>query len=64
MHSLLFDFDEYTPGVKVYSQSELVNSLNMKDVYKRKREIIRDKFFEEKQQIASKNILDRIFLNN
>jgi CDP-glycerol glycerophosphotransferase (TagB/SpsB family) len=62
--SLLFDYDEYSPGIKVYTQNELLKALNEKDIYQEEREKIRDKFFEEKKQIASKNILDAIFENN
>lgn len=61
--SLLFDFDEYSPGIKVYSQNELINSFSFVDNYEKKRELIRDKFFDEKEQIASKNIIDKIFDN-
>jgi CDP-glycerol glycerophosphotransferase (TagB/SpsB family) len=62
--SLLFDFDEYSPGIKVYSQDELIKAFLLEDNNQEKRELIRDKFFEEKEQFASKNILDKIFLNN
>lgn len=58
--SLLFDFDDYSPGIKVYSQEELIKSFTLEDTYKEKRENIRDKFFDNKKQLASKKILDII----
>jgi len=62
--SLLFNFDEYSPGVKVYTQEELINALISEDHHQKQRKLIRNKFFEEKKQLASKNILDKILLNN
>ena len=62
--SLLFDFDEYSPGIKVYTQNELIESFLKEDIYKERREQIRDKFFDENKQFASKNILDKILLND
>lgn len=62
--SLLFNFDEYSPGIKVSSEDELIESFFKEDTYKEKREQIRDRFFEKKEQLASKNILDTILLNN
>lgn len=60
--SFLFDFDKYSPGIKVFSQDELVSSFFKEDIYQEKREKIRDKFFDKKVQIASRNILEDIFL--
>jgi CDP-glycerol glycerophosphotransferase (TagB/SpsB family) len=58
--SLLFNFNEYSPGFKVYSEEELLNSFYKKDTYMEKRALVRGKFFEIKKQLASKNILDKI----
>ncbi len=46
------------------SEDELIESFFKEDTYKEKREQIRDRFFEKKEQLASKNILDTILLNN
>lgn len=58
--SLLFEFDDYSPGIKVYSQEELIKSFVLEDTYQEKRENIRDNFFDNKKQLASKKILDII----
>jgi hypothetical protein len=60
----LFDYDEYSPGLKVSTQDELVLAITSNDMYHERREIIKNKFFDSTKQTACKNILDKIFSNN
>lgn len=63
MGGFLFDYDEYSPGIKVSNQIELTKAISLEDNYQEERKKIRDIFFDEKQQTASKNIIDKIFDN-
>ena len=63
--SLLFDYDEFSPGIKVKNQDELENSFSKKDEYREKREEIKNLFFDKiAQNESSKNIIDKIKENN
>lgn len=63
--SLLFDYDEFSPGIKVKNQDELENSFFKKDEYREKREEIKNLFFDKiAQNESSKNIIDKIKENN
>ena len=64
MGGFLFDYDEFSPGTKASNQQELTEALFSEDIYKQRREEVKDIFFDKSEQLASKNILDRIFLNN
>ena len=63
--SLLFDYDEFSPGIKVKNQDELENSFSKKDEYREKREEIKNLFFDKiAQRVCSKNIIDNIIKEN
>ncbi|WP_418179593.1 CDP-glycerol glycerophosphotransferase family protein [Aliarcobacter lanthieri] len=63
--NLLFDYDEFSPGVKVKTQDELERSFLLEDRYLEKREKIKTLFFDKiAQNICSKNIIDRLIEEN
>lgn len=64
MGGFLFDYDKYSPGIKANNQEELTKALFLADIYKEQRECVKNIFFDKNEQLASKNILDKIFLNN
>ncbi|MCG3714074.1 CDP-glycerol glycerophosphotransferase family protein [Aliarcobacter butzleri] len=58
---LLFDYDEFSPGIKVKTQEKLENAFLEEDKYIEKREAIKNLFFDKiAQNISSKNIIDTI----
>lgn len=59
---LLFDYNEYSPGIKVQTQEELLNAIKQPDTFQEQRKIIRDKFFDTQNIDSSKKILDIISL--
>lgn len=63
MGGFLFDYDKYSPGIKVSNQIELTKAIFLEDNYQEEREKIRELFFDEKEQTASRNIVDKIFDN-
>jgi CDP-glycerol glycerophosphotransferase (TagB/SpsB family) len=60
---LLFDYDEYSPGIKVQTQDELIKALISKDNYKKERQKIQELFFDDTNQCASKKIYDTIIVD-
>jgi len=61
---LLFDFDEYSPGLKLFTQEELMQALVAQDEHEEQRAQIKKLFFEKNKQSAAQNILDTILQNN
>ncbi len=63
--NLLFDYNEYSPGIKVKNQDELENSFLQEDIYFKQRKKIKNLFFDKiAQNESSKNIIDKIKENN
>lgn len=63
--NLLFDYNEYSPGIKVKNQDELENSFLQEDIYFKQRKKIKNLFFDEiAQNICSKNIIDKLLEKN
>ncbi|MGB3962707.1 MAG: CDP-glycerol glycerophosphotransferase family protein [Sulfurimonas sp.] len=57
----LFDYDVFSPGIKVKNQSELFNGLKqIDDTYKRERKKIKDLFFTSHSKISSQLIIEHI----
>lgn len=64
MGGFLFDYDEYSPGIKVSNQNELVKALFEEDSFEIERINILSKFFTKNKNLSSSNILDIILKNN
>ena len=59
---LLFDYDEYSPGIKVKNQDDLIKALTNKDNYKKERNKMKKLFFDDTYKDSCKNIIDIINL--
>lgn len=63
--TLLFDYDDYSPGKKVKNQDELMIAFGSQDSYKTDRDEIKNLFFDEiAQKEVSKNIVDYLMRNS
>ncbi len=64
MGGFLFDYDEYSPGINVKTEVELIIALKfLEDCFFIKREEIKDKFFKE-NGLVSKTLLNRILIQS
>lgn len=62
---LLFDYDDFSPGIKVKTQVELENAFLLEDNYIEKRKAIKNLFFDIiDSNISSKNIVDTLIKEN
>ena len=63
--SLLFDYNEFSPGIKVETQDELENSFLQENLYFKQREKIKNLFFDKiAQNICSKNVINKLLEGN
>lgn len=60
MGGFLFDYDEFTPGIKVKNQDELISAIKEKDSYKEQRDYIKEIFFDSTNIRSSENIFKEI----
>jgi CDP-glycerol glycerophosphotransferase (TagB/SpsB family) len=60
MGGFLFDYNEFTPGIKVQTQNDLIGALVMEDKYKQERKEIKELFFDDTYKDSCKNIMDII----
>lgn len=62
---MYFDYEEFTPGVKVFNQKELEDVILRKDDMTDEREIIKEKMFDNIENLGSRDLLSIIKgLNN
>lgn len=62
---LLFDYNEFSPGIKVETQDELENSFLQENLYFKQREKIKNLFFDKiAQNICSKNVINKLLEGN
>ncbi len=55
---LLFDYDEYSPGIKVKTQNQLIQAITANDEFREQRKKIKTKFYDDTKISSSKKILD------
>lgn len=60
MGGFLFDYDKYSPGLKVKNQEELIDAIKKDDFYKKERELMRNLFFDSTGISASENIFENL----
>ena len=58
MDGFLFEYDNYSPGIKVQTQEALIKALTANDQYKEKRTKIKKLFFEDSYQESCKDIME------